>query len=351
MRIPIFVACLGCVTAVTASAHHSFAPHFDASKPVNISGRVTEFEQRNPHAYLHIEAVDENGRTREYRCESHGVTQLTRNGITPDMLAPGTQVTVTGSQARRDPYMCFFNTVEFADGRVLNVNGPSGGAAADASAGDSLDPALSRHDIYGTWMLVPANRSTSGPQPMTDFLTTAGTAAIASYDPFVDDPTYRCDPVAIRRVWFAPGTPLSISREADRVILKHEWMDVERIVHLNMRAHPEDGPRSSLGHSIGHFEGDTLVVETANYAAGVLSQYVERPGLPTIGLLHSDDLTSVEKIRFDDAAERLEVTIELDDPVYFTKTFEPAVARYAPSAVEIQPFGCRPEDADHRLLD
>ncbi len=69
--------------APTALAHHSFAPHFDASKPVSISGTVTEFEARNPHSYLHVAAVDENGKTREYVCESHGVTQLTRNGLTP----------------------------------------------------------------------------------------------------------------------------------------------------------------------------------------------------------------------------------------------------------------------------
>jgi hypothetical protein len=186
---------------------------------------------------------------------------------------------------------------------------------------------------------------------MTDFLTPAAEAAIAKYDPFVDDPTFRCDPVAIRRVWFAPGTPLSIRRDGNRVILRHEWMDVERIVHLDMQSHPADGPRSSLGHSIGHFESDTLVVETANYSAGVLNQYVERPGLPTIGLLHSDALTSVERIRFDEAAQQLEVTIVLEDPVFFTKPFDPAVGRYAPSALEIQPFGCRPETADHRLRE
>ena len=68
--------------ASDARAHHSFAPHFDASKPANISGTVTEYEARNPHSYVHIAAVDENGQTREYVCESHGVTQLTRNGIT-----------------------------------------------------------------------------------------------------------------------------------------------------------------------------------------------------------------------------------------------------------------------------
>ena len=40
------------------------------------------------------------------------------------MLMPGSSITVTGSQARRDSYMCFFDTVELADGRVLDVDGP-----------------------------------------------------------------------------------------------------------------------------------------------------------------------------------------------------------------------------------
>ncbi len=109
--------------ATAAVAHHSFAPHFDINKPVSISGKVTEFEARNPHSYLHIAAVDENGRTQEYICESHGYTQLSRNGLTPRLLKPGTEVRIEGSQSRNDIHRCFFTDVYFADGRVVNVNG------------------------------------------------------------------------------------------------------------------------------------------------------------------------------------------------------------------------------------
>jgi len=343
----------GAALAGPVPAHHSFAPHFDRDKPVRISGVVTEFEQRNPHAYLHIAAEDENGLTREYVCESHGVTQLSRNGVRPELLAPGTALTVTGSQARRDPYQCFFTTVELPDGRILDVNGPGGRGPTEAAPPDEAAAATGprRDDIYGTWMLIPANRSTSGPQPMMDFLTPAGLAAVEAYDPFIDDPVLRCDPVAIRRVWFAPGTPLSIRREGDTIVLRHEWMDVERRVHLDLDRHPADGPRTSLGHSIGHFEGDTLVIETANYAAGVLNQYVEIPGRTTRGLLHSESLTSVERLRLEAGSQALEVTIELRDPVYFTRDFPPATARYAPSGLTIEPFDCRPENPDHTLVD
>src|SRR5438067_10737948 len=97
MKITVARAALAAgvsLVALNAFAHHSFAPHFDASKPVSISGTIREFEGRNPHSYLHIDAVDENGRTREYVCESHGVTQLTRNGLTPAMLKTGTKIRV-----------------------------------------------------------------------------------------------------------------------------------------------------------------------------------------------------------------------------------------------------------------
>ena len=339
MRVTIanvgIAACI--VTALCVprlAAHHSFAPHFDANKPVSISGMVTEFEARNPHSYLHISAIDENGRTREYVCESHGFTQLSRNGIRPEMLKAGTKVRVTGSQSRHSAYMCFFDSVEFADGRKLSVNGPGGAGRAAAAAPP-------RKDMFGTWLLAPiANRSTSGRQPMMEFLTPAGQQAIAAYDPFRDDPTFRCDPVGIRRVWGAPGTPLEITRAGTTVVLRHEWMDVRRVIAMGMKTHPTTARGTSLGHSIGRFDGDTLVVETAYYANGVLNQYVEQPGQPTRGLLHSAKLTTVERIRFDAERQRLVVEVDMTDPEFFTQPFPRAVYEYAPSGLKIEPFNC-----------
>ena len=335
-----FAIALGALLVVPhAFAHHSFAPHFDSSKPANISGTITEFEARNPHSYLHIAATDENGRTREYVCESHGVTQLSRNGIRPEMLKAGTKVRVTGSMSRHSAYMCFFDNVEFADGRTLNVNGPRGTASPAAAP-----TVAARKDIFGTWLLAPIpNRSTSGPQPMIQSLTPAGEKAVAAYDPFKDDPTFRCDPVAIRRVWGAPGTPLEIVRDGNDVVLHHEWMDVRRVIHMTMKEHPKNGPRSSLGHSIGRMDGDTLVIETANYSAGVLNQYVEQPGQPTKGLLHSAALTSVERLSLDATRQRLVVEIDLTDPEFFKQPFPRSRNEYAPSALKIEPFNCSPE--------
>ena len=260
-----FAIALGALLVVPhAFAHHSFAPHFDSSKPVSISGTITEFEARNPHSYLHIAAVDENGTTREYVCESHGVTQLTRNGITPR----DAQGRHEGSRHRiavaAQPLHVLLRQRRVR-GRPHAERQRSEGCRSTAAAATIA----ARKDIFGTWLLAPIpNRSTSGPQPMMQFLTPAGEKAVAAYDPFKDDPTFRCDPVAIRRVWGAPGTPLEIVRDGNDVVLHHEWMDVRRVIHMNMKEHPKNGPRSSLGHSIGRMEGDTLVIETGELFGG-----------------------------------------------------------------------------------
>lgn len=315
-------------------AHHSFAPHFDTNQPVTIEGIVVEFEQRNPHAYLHILAADQDGESHEYRCETHGVTQLERNGISREMLAVGTTLAVEGFKHRRDPYMCFFDTIELADGSVLDVNGPR----------RQREPRVAQRDsIYGTWLLSPTGWQSSNPPNSQLGLTPAGIEAILAYDPFEEDPTYRCEPVAPRRVWFAPGTPMSIAREGDTIYLRFEWMDVVREVHLDETEHPPGGERTMLGHSIGRFEGDTLVIETANFSPGVLRQYVEQPDGTFRGLMHSDALEVTERIWFYPRTNSIRVVVEQQDPVFFTSGFNPSSGEFRATDLVIEPFGCIPE--------
>lgn len=340
MKLKITLLGTAFATAVLLSAgalsHHSFAPHFDADQSVSIHGVVTEYEQRNPHAYVHIRAEDADGRMRDWECESHGVTQLTRNGITPDMFAVGSTIRLEGSRHRRDPYQCFFNSVELADGRVLSVNGPRGAEVA-------VPQVAQRDSIFGTWLLTPTGRPTSGPQFMMEFMTDAAKAEVVKYDPFRDDPTYRCEPVAIRRAWFAPGTPMAIRQQGNDIIIAHEWMDVERVIHMDTDAAPAGTPESILGYSRGHWDGDTLVIETDHYRQGVLNQFVEVEGEPMRALLHSNQLTTVERLRFDAQSNRIKLSIAHSDPLFFTREFPLAEAEFAASDLEIKPFGCIPE--------
>jgi hypothetical protein len=75
----------------------------------------------------------------------------------------------------------------------------------------------------------------------------------------------------------------------------------------------------------------------------VLNQYVEEPGKPTRGLLHSDKLTSVERLSFDAERQRLVVEVALKDPEFFTRDFDVSRSEYAPSDLAIEPFNCSPE--------
>jgi hypothetical protein len=335
------------VIASVAEGHHSFAPHFDSTKSVDLMGVIVDYEQRNPHAYLILDVTDADGRETRWRCESHGYTQLSRNGITPEKLKKGTELRVSGSQHRRSANECFFDRLYFTDGSELSVNGDQ-----IASIGKKVDQ---RDSIFGVWLLKPANRATSGPQFMMDYLTEEGRAAVNLYDPFTMDPTYRCEPVALRRVWFAPGTPMSVERLGDNVVIRHEWMDVERIIHMSDSSIVEFStenvdssagikiPNSILGYSRGYWEGDTLVIKTDHYRKGVLNQFVVVEGEPMRGLLHSDALTTEERITFNPEGNSLSMTIAHFDSNFFTRDFPLSEAEYAASDMEIKPFGCKPE--------
>jgi hypothetical protein len=75
----------------------------------------------------------------------------------------------------------------------------------------------------------------------------------------------------------------------------------------------------------------------------VLNQYVEQPGQPTRGLLHSTALTTVERLRLDAARQRLVVEIDMTDPDFFKQAFPRATMEYAASDLKIEPFKCSPE--------
>ena len=337
------VLCFFCA-GTPAAAHHSFAPHFDPESSVTITGTITGFERRNPHSYLRIEVRSQSGETEEYECESSGITQLRRNGIDADILKTGSTVTVTGQQHRRDPHKCFFRTVQVDDGPLLSISG----------AGMQLDDAVEAEDvsdqggIFGNWLLIPAgDRAGNGEayEEMLTFLTEEGRRAEAAYEPIKDDPVYTCHPIGLRRVWFAPGTPTAITREADRIIIRHEWMDVERIVHLEPVEPDRTRPRDTFGHSVGRIDDGVLTIETDNYPAGLVRQYVGVNNEPPFrGLLHSDQLRTTEIVRYDDERQTLEVTMLFEDSGYYTREFPPVITRYERTDLKIRPFGCTPDN-------
>ena len=92
-----------------ALAHHSFAM-FDLSQHVLIEGRVTDWNYNNPHSWLLIEALDENGAKQTWSFEGAAPVHATRQGVTGNTFKKGEAVRVVASplrDGRRAGAMCF----------------------------------------------------------------------------------------------------------------------------------------------------------------------------------------------------------------------------------------------------
>jgi len=101
------------VAGMPVFAHHSFSAYYFEEQSVTISGEVTEFQFRNPHAILMFNAKDEGGTMRNYAAEFAGPGRLAGQGVTKDTIKPGDMVVVTGSPGRNpSEYKIHLKSVE-----------------------------------------------------------------------------------------------------------------------------------------------------------------------------------------------------------------------------------------------
>jgi hypothetical protein len=119
-KIGILVGFLVGALAVASPviAHHSFAAEFDTNKPVKLQGKLTEMKWANPHAWIHIDVV-ENGKTTNWALETNAANSLIRRGWRREDLKVGTVLKVEGWQARNGSPTANITRVTFEDGRQL----------------------------------------------------------------------------------------------------------------------------------------------------------------------------------------------------------------------------------------
>jgi hypothetical protein len=317
------LATLALAWPLPALAHHGVAPHYDDAIVVTIEGSVSEFKLINPHAFVYLRVVGDDGKEAVWHCELASRSVLARNGLTAERFAPGTHVRIVGSQARHNPTGCALREAHFADGSVLRSATLFGATPATTAV-----PAERSSSIEGVWAM-----KTFRVSRYAGALTDEGERRRAAFDPVKDDPAIYCDAGSPVRFWVTVNEPFEIRREGDAVVVDHQFMDARRVIHLDRSASPPGTEPSTMGYSTGRFEGETLVATTTGFVAATLE--------PRYGVMHTADLKLTERLAVNPATRELEITWTIDDPVIF-KEPHTQTEMFVRTEQTREPYDCKP---------
>ena len=182
-------------------------------------------------------------------------------------------------------------------------------------------------DISGVWVALTSNRSTppydGGATPFLPwaqaYFDRRGEAERAGQPLF--DPNANCLPGGVPRIISSPY-PIDITQTPALTMISTETLHEARMIHMDGKPKPADFKPSYFGYSVGHWEGDALVVETTG-----LSPYtqVDEEGRPK-----SSDMKVVERYQ-KRAPNILEVNYTLYDPRTYSRPWTvQARFRWAP---------------------
>jgi len=352
IRRALFV--IGLLACTTPSFAHHGAGSFELNKSVTFTGTLTKIELINPHSWLYFEVKEADGKVTKHRCEMRSAHVLRRSGWSNELFPVGQQITVEAAPDRADPSSCYLNTIRFANGSHMDrygqyVKGPAGGvtevrgvlasATADKAKGRPAKRPSGEPNISGDWapeqvVMVDPRGAGGGLVPLSTVatakpatpgggarrgggppagprlyggteLTPEGEKAAAAFKR-EDNPRFSCLTTSILFDWTFDGPVNRITQNKDNITIEYGQMNLKRTVYMNQKTHPASVKPSRAGHSIGTWEGDTLVVDTVGFLPGVLNAPVR----------HSDKLHVVERFTLDPAANTLTRTYTADDPVY-----------------------------------
>jgi hypothetical protein len=134
------------------------------------------------------------------------------------------------------------------------------------------------------------------------------------------------------------NTPFKFIQSPQTILTLTEDIFTYRQFHMDGRGHPKDADPTWMGHSIGHWEGDTLVVDTANFNNKVWTP---------LGRPHTEKLHMVERFHRPDAGH-LEYEITVDDPDTYKKPWTLKFATNLLVGDEIGEYICTENEQDSK---
>src|SRR5690606_16829317 len=233
-----------------AIAHHSQSM-FDTSQEILIEGKVARFDWVNPHMYLIVETTGPDGKPALVEGEGVAITQALVDGLRREALPPGTPVVMRANPNRGG----WGKQVRILD--VTTQDGEVHPFYASNTRTRTLTPAES---IAGRWA---PSRSSLG----------AGFGAMARWAITPEGREAQRGMAADGLCFVEPIPFLAVLDEMREITIGENEVvlhfdnsgdHVIRTVYMN-REHPANVELSRHGHSVGRWEGDTLVIDTIGY--------------------------------------------------------------------------------------
>jgi hypothetical protein len=348
LRAAVASATLACL-AVPAQAHHGFGL-FQLDIKKEWEGTLTKMNLINPHSYMELDVTNADGSIQHMRCEMRAASLLKRAGWSTDMFVVGAAVKIEGNPHRDDPGACYIENFSINGSAMVNRNAQftqnttpvdtttRPARLADGQLNISGDWAVEQLVLTvgpegGNGSMVPKSRiedfktgratiqeiqATQPPRP-TVVYTPEGDAAAKAFNGRspADNPWFACKPTSFIRDWTADWPINQFTQTTtpagEKVIdITYGLYNFKRRIHIGMKEHPANIVPSYAGHSIGNWEGDTLVVDTIGFTAGVLSP-------PTRS---SEQMHIVERFTLDTEKMALKREYSVTDPVYLAAPYE-----------------------------
>jgi hypothetical protein len=125
-----------CASAPTF-AHHSFAP-YEPDVQFQLDGVVTKYEWMNPHVYIELDVLDEQGESKHWLIECANPGILNRVGWKWNMVNEGDEISVIVSPLRNGEPGALLKAIRLPGGAIFSNGGPAGPAriAFDAEGAD-----------------------------------------------------------------------------------------------------------------------------------------------------------------------------------------------------------------------